>query len=131
MAEPIPALLHRALDLVERRRPDAYRALALALDGLSLSITAGGHLTLTSHTGRLHPSPSPAGASDLRLRTDRPTLIALVSGRLTLLHALRTGALDLAGTTTSLSRGLLALETLVGALLRLDEASALRRSLES
>ena len=105
MAESIPALLRRALALVREHQPTAHAAGAL----LEVAVPP---------------------RADIRLAAERPAITALVLGRATLTQSLRSGAIELAGTTAALRRGLLGFEYFVSALLRIDAADELRRELE-
>jgi hypothetical protein len=131
VAETVCAIAQRALRLVAARRPDVYRQMAIALDGLRMDIRADGHLILESAGGRLVEVEVDAGRrAELRLRTDRRTVRALIAARTTLIGAVRAGDVEIAGTTDVLARGLEAFEYFVGALLRIEDAAELRRSLE-
>ncbi len=129
MAESIPALLRRALALVRAHQPAAHAALTTTLDGLTIALTIGDAMALHSDAGALLEVVLPARA-DIRLAAERPAITALVLGRATLTQSLRSGAIELAGTTAALRRGLLGFEYFVSALLRIDAADELRRELE-
>jgi hypothetical protein len=64
------------------------------------------------------------------MRAERPAIQALLRGDTTLVRALYDGTLHVAGTTSTLARGLTAFELFVGALLRIDDAHDLRLALE-
>jgi hypothetical protein len=131
VAEPVTAILRRALVLVEQQRLDIYRAIASALTGLRLDLALDGPLCLESTGVRLiECALDGARRGDLRLRAERPAIQALLRGDTTLLRALRDGTLHVAGTTSVLARALTAFELLVGALLRIDDAHDLRLALE-
>lgn len=132
MAEPVTATLRRALRLIAERQPKASMAIATALDGLTLSVTIASEPgVVLGSVSRSIVEIEEKGPANLRLRTDRASVRALLSGRLTLNRALRSGAVELFGTTADLTRGLSAFEVFVGALLRMDEADDLRRELET
>lgn len=122
------ALARDALALVSRARPDAWAEMARALDGLTLRATLDGDLTLHSAHGQLR-EVTPAATPALRVACDRAAARDLVYGRATLLGAIRAGRVEVAGDLAALQRGLRAFEVFVGALIRLDEAEALRRAL--
>jgi hypothetical protein len=132
VAEPVTNILRRALRLVEERRGDAYAEMATSLDGLTLavSVSAEDGLVLRGAGGVLAEGVLDASAH-IRLSTDRSTIRALLAGRVTLNGALRSGAIELVGTTEALGRGLRAFEYFICALLRIDEAEQLRRELET
>lgn len=132
MAEAVTAILKRALRLIAERRGDALAEMVSALDGLAISVTVAREpgLVLRGGGGELREVVGNEGAA-IRLETDRGSIGDLLAGRTTLNAALRSGAIGLAGTTGDLARGLRAFEYFVGALLRIDEAEALRRELES
>ena len=131
MAEPVTAILRRALALVEQQRLDIYRAIASALAGLRLDLTLDGPLCLGSTGVHLvEHAPDDARRGDLRMRAERPAIQALLRGDTTLRRALRDGTLYVAGTTSVLARALPAFELFVGALLRIDDAHDLRLALE-
>jgi hypothetical protein len=131
VAEPVTAILRRALALVEQQRLDVYRAIASALAGLRLDLTLDGPLCLESTGVHLvERMPDEARRGDLRLRAERPAIQALLRGDTTLLRALRDGTVHVAGTTSVLARALTAFELFVGALLRIDDAHDLRLALE-
>lgn len=131
MAEPLTAILRRALQLVEQQRLDVYRAIASALAGLRLDLTLDGPLCLESTGVHLvECTLDEARRGDLRMQAGRPAIQALLHGDTTLLRALRDGTLHVAGTTSALARALTALELFVGALLRIDDAHNLRLALE-
>ena len=131
MAEPVTAILRRALHLVEQQRLDAYRAIASALAGLRLDLALDGPLCLESTGVHLvERVPDAARRGELRLRAGRHAIQALLRGETTLLRALRDGTVDVAGTTAALARGLTAFELFVGALLRIPAAHDLRLALE-
>ena len=89
----------------------------------------GDAMALHSDAGALLEVAVPPRA-DIRLAAERPAITALVLGRATLTQSLRSGAVELAGTTAALRRGLLGFEYFVSALLRIDAADELRRELE-
>jgi hypothetical protein len=122
------ALAREALALVSRARPEAWAEMARALDGLTLRATLDGDLTLRSEHGQLREVSSTASPA-LRVSCDRAAARDLVYGRVTLLGAIRTGRVEVAGDLAALQRGLRAFEVFVGALIRLDQAEALRRAL--
>ncbi|MFO0628149.1 MAG: hypothetical protein U0325_21415 [Polyangiales bacterium] len=121
-------LARGALALVARARPDAWAEMTRALDGLTLRATLDGDMTLRSAHGQLREVTAPAVAS-IRVSCDRAAARDLVYGHATLLAAIRAGRVEVAGDVAALQRGLHAFEVFVGALLRLDEAEALRRAL--
>lgn len=122
------ALARDALALVARARPEAWAEMARSLDGLTLRATLDGDMILRSEQGQLREVLQ-AESSALRFCCDRATARDLVYGRATLLGAIRAGRVEVAGDIAALQRGLRAFEVFVGALLRLDEAEALRRAL--
>jgi hypothetical protein len=131
VADPVTAIVRRALALVEQQRLDVYRAIASALTGLRLDLALDGPLCLVSTGVRLvECAPDPARRGDLRVRAERPAIQALLRGDTTLLRALRDGTVHIAGTTSVLARALTAFELLVGALLRIADAHDLRLALE-
>lgn len=131
MAEPVTAILRRALDLVEQQRVDVYRAIASALAGLRLDVALDEPLWLESTGVRLvERAPDEARRGDLRMRAGRSAVQALVRGDTTLLRALRNGTVHVAGTTSVLARALTAFELFAGALLRIHDAHDLRLALE-
>jgi hypothetical protein len=131
VAEPVTAILRRALHLVEQQRLDVYRAIASALAGLRLDLTLDRPLCLESTGVRLVECvPDQARRGELRMRAERAAIQALLRGDTTLLRALRDGTLYVAGTTSVLARALSAFELFVGALLRIDDAHDLRLALE-
>jgi len=131
VAEPVTAIVRRALHVVEQQRVDVYRAIASTLAGLRLDLTLDGTLCLESTGVRLvEHMPDEVRRGDLRMRAERPAIQALLRGDTTLLRALRDGTLHVAGTTSTLARGLTAFELFVGALIRIDDAHDLRLALE-
>jgi alkyl sulfatase BDS1-like metallo-beta-lactamase superfamily hydrolase len=114
---------------VKQQRPAAYEAMARSLDGLSFRAAVEDPIVLRSDAGVITETRY-GGHDDVRLTTDRRTLQALVAGETTLNASLRSGALDLAGTTEALSRAMNALEYFVCALLVIDDAEELRRDLD-
>lgn len=131
MAEPITAILRRALQLVEQQRLDVYRAIASALAGLRLDLALDDPLCLESTGVHLaERAPDEARRGDVRVRAERAAIQALLRGDTTLLRALRDGTVHVAGTTSALTRALTAFELFVGALLRIDDALDLRLALE-
>lgn len=130
MAELVTDIMVRALDLVERERPDIYGHIAAQLDGLCLQTTFDDSLCLESRAGRLdraeqHRRP------DIVLASDRETLLDLLHGRLTVNQSVRSGRIELTGSTRALSRALEASEYFIGALLRIRSAEQLMTALES
>jgi hypothetical protein len=131
VAEPVTAILRRALHLVEQQRLDVYRAIASALAGLRLDLALDGPLCLESTGVHLvERAPDEARRGDLRVRVERSAIQALLRGDTTLLRALRDGTLHVAGTTSVLARALTAFELFVGALLRIEDARNFRLALE-
>lgn len=129
MAETVTNLLRRALALVETQQGAVHAAMVAKLDGLAFALTVEDTLVLRSAGGRLHEAPS-AGRPELRLSAGRPAIAALVAGRTTLNEALRSGAIELAGTTAALASAMNGFEYFVCALLKIDAAEELRRELE-
>ncbi|MEO7327860.1 MAG: hypothetical protein ABI193_04740 [Minicystis sp.] len=129
MAEPVTALLRRALHLVETRAPAAHAAMVTSLDGLDISVSVEDTLRLSCAGGAFAEEP-PDGAAAIRLRTDRATIRALLTGKTTLNTSIRSGAIELAGAAQALGRGLAAFEYFVCALLGIDEAEELGREME-
>lgn len=131
MAEPVTAILRRALRLIDEEHPRASESIASALRGLSVSVAIANEpaMTLAVVNGALVETDS-ADPAAIRVRTDRATVRRLLAGGQTLTQSLRRGAVELSGTTKSLMRGLHAFEHFVGALLRSNEADDLRRELE-
>jgi hypothetical protein len=129
VVEPLTGLLRRSLALVERRRPDAHADLATSLAGLRLGLMLEEALVLAVEHGALREVTHP-GVLDIRVRTDRSTVRALVRGRTTLTAAIRTDAIELVGAPDALARALRAFECFAGALLRIDEAEELCEALE-
>jgi len=129
VAEPVTRLLLRALHLVETRAPEAHAAMAASLDGLDVSVSVEDSLRLSCNEGAFREEPLNQRAA-IRLRTDRATVRALLAGTSTLNAAIRSGAIELAGATGALGRGLSAFEFFVCALLKIDEAEELGREME-
>ena len=129
MLEPVSALVRRSLSLIADRQPRAYASIATALDGLTLSMTLGPddriHLTTVGHA--LHECDG--DHADIRLFATRDSLSRLVDGDRTLVESIRCGAIDAYGTTGALRRAHDALALFVGALLRIEAATDLRRGL--
>ncbi|MEZ4310527.1 MAG: hypothetical protein R3F14_20990 [Polyangiaceae bacterium] len=134
-------LLRRALRLIAAAQPTASAELAASLEGISLAITISGEpdLTLSPRGGALLETPPPLPSATpesggrltrIGVRTDRAMVRKLVSGHTTLTQAIRSGAVDLRGTTAALTTALGAFEIFVGALLRTDDADQLREELE-
>src|SRR5258708_3538089 len=80
VAEPLRSIVQRALGLVSARRPDVYRQIAAALDGVRLDIRAEEHLIFEGVGQRL-VEVSEGRRAELRVRTDRDTIRALLAGR--------------------------------------------------
>jgi hypothetical protein len=122
-------LLRASLALTRRERPAAYAAMARELEGMSLAADVDDVVLLRSDGATFHELPSGVRA-DVRLRTDRATLRGLLDGRATLNESIRSGNLEVAGTTGALVRAMGALETLVCALLTIEGAEELRTDLD-
>lgn len=131
MADPVPQLLRRALELIELRQPEAYAGMIACLDGLTVSVAIEGALVLRSEQGRLREldAEEVPARDTLKLAGDRRAVQELAGGRTTLVRAIREGVVEVAGTIEVLGRGLSALEYFVGALLRIEEAEGLRKEL--
>lgn len=130
MAERVTKIIEQALALIQRERPDAYSAIAAQLDGLCLSANFEDTLRLESHDGALR-QPSLHRKADIQLCAERMILLDLVRGRTTLGRALKIGRIELTGPLDALSRGLVAAEYFVGALLRIQSAAQLLKALEN
>jgi hypothetical protein len=132
VAEPVTVLLRRALALVHEHRPEAYVEMAASLMGLSVSLSISGEERLLLRSfGSGFIEERPDIRADIRLHTDRGTLRALLRARATLNESLRAEAVELSGAAEALSRALVAFEYFVCALLNIEEAEELGRSLEA
>lgn len=129
MAEPVPDIVRRALALIRVHQPAAYSELALALDGLEVSIDVEGALRLRGRAGAVEELAAGETRAALRLEAKRAAIQDLVAGRETLTRSIRSGRIGVAGSIEALGRGVRAFEYFAGALLRIEEAGQLRQEL--
>ena len=128
MAEPVNTIVERALRDMALEAPRAYAATSRCLDGLCLSAQFEDVLFLEASGGQLQRSTTERVA-DIRMRSTRDVLLALIGGQQTLSAAMRSGEIELEGKLETLGRGLLAAEYFIGGLLRMKSAASLLAAL--
>lgn len=120
-------LLDEALAVLRKESPPHDRLLRERLDGCTIAFTVDGERMATRGAEMTRePGASDAGANvDLRVETDAATVLALLDDRITLLEALRSGALKARGDRSAVARAEAAMRVFIHGLVRCPSAPKL------
>ena len=120
-------LLDDAFATLARESPVHARLLRERLGGCRIAFTVDGDRMTTRGDARL-PAPDPTtDHPDLHVDTDARTVLALLDDRITLLDAIRTGALRARGPRDAVTRAEAAMRVFIHGLVRCPSAPELLR----